>query len=306
MPGIGALIAQHSPASIDEDGRLTPPSRHLAFNASITHTDGLIAASVARLEGIDIDSAASKVSSMISAMKCQLDEQGEYAIGRLGTLRRNDDSSLSFEPFTGTSIAPAYIGLPEFSISEIGLGTPDQASGTTHKKVYYLPISRNIFKLAASVAALIGLGIMLTTPVIEHNVNFASIGTPVTAQAPEPDFTITDPGIELSIALPDPETATATYVPAEAEPQPEITPAPAKAVTPPAHRYFLIVASLPDRAKAEEYISANNSDNNMQILESDGRCRVYIATGATYAEAYNSINDSDRATRYPDAWVCRR
>lgn len=302
MPGIGALIAHHTPASVDEYGRLTPPSRHLAFNASITHTDGLIAASVARLEGIDIDSATARVSSMAGALKCQLEEQGEYAIGRLGTLRRNDDGTVSFEPFTGTSIAPAYMGLPELTISKIGLGTSESTSETAPKKVYYLPISRNIFKLAASVAALIGLGIMLTTPVVEHNVNYASIGSPVTAQAPAPDFTIADPAIELRIALPDPDTATAAYTPVE-KPGPEAAKQPEQTA---AHRYFLIVASLPDRAKAEEYISTNDTDNNMRILESDGRCRVYIATGATYAEAYNSISDTDRSTRYPDAWVCRR
>ena len=70
--------------------------------------------------------------------------------------------------------------------------------------------------------------------------------------------------------------------------------------------YFLIIASLPTREKAAEFIAMNKNGNDMDILESGGRYRIYISSGNTYAEAQAPIAGTEYAATYPDAWVCRR
>lgn len=69
--------------------------------------------------------------------------------------------------------------------------------------------------------------------------------------------------------------------------------------------YFLIVASLPTQAKAEEYIAAH-PDSSLKILVSDNRYRIYSASGMTYNEVFSSLSAEDTSAKYPDAWIYRR
>ena len=55
-------------------------------------------------------------------------------------------------------------------------------------------------------------------------------------------------------------------------------------VKPADHKYFLVVASHATRRQAEDYIAARSTEQ-LEILERDGRFRVYAATGATIEEA---------------------
>ena len=72
-----------------------------------------------------------------------------------------------------------------------------------------------------------------------------------------------------------------------------------------ADSFCLIVASLATRELAEEYI-AERADVAMHILECDGRYRIYVATGATVAQAMKPMQSVAFAEKYPTAWVCRR
>lgn len=67
--------------------------------------------------------------------------------------------------------------------------------------------------------------------------------------------------------------------------------------------YCLIVASLPTREGAEKYM--RETKGNFGVLEQDGKFRVYVATGSTSSSTI-AMRSGDIASRFPDAWVCRR
>ena len=69
--------------------------------------------------------------------------------------------------------------------------------------------------------------------------------------------------------------------------------------------YCLIVASLPTRALAEQYISQAGK-GQFGILEQEGRYRVYAATGETSSQTYNMARNNGLMKRYKGAWVCRK
>lgn len=119
---------------------------------------------------------------------------------------------------------------------------------------------------------------------------------------PAPVYTVPSPDIELSIALPDPATSRGTFTPAVTTAQQSaVTTAAAKPM-----RYFLVVASLPTRKAADEYIAHSADRDSLSVLESGGRYRVYIAAGTTYSDAFNKLGANGYGDRYPDAWVCKR
>ena len=224
---------------------------------------------------------------------------GSITFGRLGSFSRNDEGSIVFEPATATNIAPDYTGL--IAVKAVDLAETLKKRNES-ASVYYVPVSRNILKIVASIALLIGLGFMLSTPIIQDEANYAGIATPMNVTKPAPVYTVPSPDIELSIALPDPTTSRGTFTPAVTTAQQSaVTTAAAKPM-----RYFLVVASLPTRKAADENIAHSVDRDSLSVLESGGRYRVYIAVGATYSDAFNKRGANGYGDRYPDAWVCKR
>ena len=72
-----------------------------------------------------------------------------------------------------------------------------------------------------------------------------------------------------------------------------------------ADKYCLVVASLPSRKLAEDYIS-KSSESNLSILEKDGRFRIYALTGETVSQTMSQAKMTGLMSRYPKAWVCRK
>jgi hypothetical protein len=76
---------------------------------------------------------------------------------------------------------------------------------------------------------------------------------------------------------------------------------------PQAHRYYLVIASLPTKAKAEEYIAAHTGEaNDLNVVSSSTRHRVYTASFATIDEAQAGINADGFLKQHPDAWIYKK
>lgn len=303
VPGLGAFIAQYIPARIDEmSGFIIPPARELSFNSQVAHNDGLLTASIARATGTTFDIALSSIENQVASLKSQIENCGEFAIGRLGVLRSNTEGNLAFEPFKSTVISPRLTGLPSFAINPYDVSANSNSDAPTHNRVRH--VFNTVFRAAASVALLIGLGIMLSTPVIEHKAEMAGFGKSITFfQSQAEEIEIPNPNQTLSFSNANPEEATAIFSPERVDEQSGQKKT--EQFTANDAFYFLIVASLPTQAKAEEYIAAH-PDSSLKILVSDNRYRIYSASGMTYNEVFSSLSAEDTSAKYPDAWIYRR
>ena len=301
VPGWGAFIAQYQSAQIDEtNGVMLPPMRTIGFNSDIIHNDGLIATSVMRREKISYEVAVKMVADEVDVMKHQLDVDGEVSIGKVGVFSKSENDAVVFEPFASNL---GYSGLPILNM--VARRVEEEVDGKSD--VVYIPVSRNFFKLAASIILLIGLGLILSTPLIvdEAQVNYASISTPKVVAPEVVAPQIEEPAIdsELFIAMPDVNEAMAVVdttmtTMAIGDAMMEMRCSETDA-------YCLIVASLATRELADEYV-AERGDAAMHILECDGKYRIYVATGATAAQALKPMQSVAFAEKYPAAWVCRR
>lgn len=317
IPGWGALVAQYSPARIDTvTGVMLPPSRALGFNGSIVHNDGMLAMSVSRRNGINYDCAVSAVASEVDAFRHQLVADGEVAIPKIGVFRRNNDDTVVFDPFPEMGSSSEFIGLSAIDVAPIAenrtVSLKKVHEHTTRKDVIYLPVSRSIFKIAASLIMLIGLGLVLSTPIVDDKVSQASISAPaVTMPEPEEVQLKSTDGLELFVAMPladdgaaIDERATAKVV--EDDDVPVEDCAEENTVRfEDDDRYCLVIASLASRELADRYMAELDFESP-GLLEIDGKYRVYVATGSTFSQAMALMRDSGFAARYPDAWVCRR
>lgn len=307
VPGWGAFIAQRTSASFDSvTGVFTPPRRSITFNATIADTDGLLASSVSRREQMPYARAVDCVAAEIDTWRHQLDHDGELVIPRVGTFRRSPGGASSpiFEPatdgVTNSPLAP-FASLVLEERKQVDEPRSNVAPDEISRKVR--PTARRrrfpaFVRIAAAMALLLGTGFAVTAPDQgDTRTDYASM-TPASAQRPADILTDdVQQATELFISQPnDPDAYTVVEnVVNQAE-----AVARAEESTP---RYCLIVASLPSKSLANRFIAASG-DASLRILVSDGRYRVYVAGGDSYASAYN--HKASVAHRYPDAWVCRR
>lgn len=315
VPGWGALVAQYCPATADAvKGVIMPPSRALGFNATIQHNDGMLASSVARRNGIGYDAAVAIVADEVNTMRHQLELDGEVAIPRVGIFRKGEEDVVVFEPFGSAGISSEFLGLEALTVKPLSQLPSDteQADDDRKKDVVYLPISRNIFKIAASLLLIIGLGFMLSTPItVDSDAVYASISTPQVSSPKPVQLKPTD-GLELIVAIPSHADGVAVVdtVATECE-----QPVAVADVTEDAgiaslrfdesDGYCLVIASLASRELAEQYMD-ESGEGSLGLLEKDGKFRVYAATGTTFSQAMSPTRDAAFAAKYPGAWVCRR
>ena len=321
VPGLGALIAHHTPAYIDEElGCIFPPRRSMTFNPELTHNDGLLVSSVARRHRLTYDQAVQVVTDAVNAMRYQLRQEGETGIGHLGVLTLTTEGTPIFEPFESASVAPRYMGLSAVKAIPLSLsGMPtahatedDSAAGYEEASaINHTSVGRGVLQIAAAMVALVMLGLMLSTPTIDHQAMRASMAPAIERVKGKSALEETEAlnartrNLHLAIAIPDTTTTAATATPRTI----------AKTTTSDisttgmrcnsSDRYFLIVASLPSAYKATEYIAEHPYGNEMHMLESDGRFRIYVATGNTFEAAQKAMSTPGFADRYPQAWVCR-
>lgn len=291
IPGWGALVASVSHSRMI-DGRLTPPCRSIGFNQSLTHTDGMLASSIARRDGISYQVADSIVREGVDELRNIYDVNGEVSIDRVGTFTRDANGSMIFSPASDSIANSPFFGLPVLALA------PDESEIPEERTPRFMPLRRAV-RVAASVAILTLLGFVLSTPVLidRQNHDFASLtgpeitsGRPVTISAPEAGH----PDIQtptLYIQMPPADAVTH-----------DIDNAPA--IRTADHKYFLVVASHASRRQAEAYIAARSTER-LEILERDGRFRVYAATGATIEEAQRLMSDQAFTSLHPDGWVYR-
>ena len=351
IPGWGALIAQYQP-SILVDNQLMPPTRNLAFNPSLTHDDGLLASSIVRQKGIGYDQAMKLISDEVNALRHQLEANGEVAISCIGIFTRNNESTMLFTPFSSIATTAQYYGLPKINVTSILSQARSEANEEDSKNsdTIYVPIRRSWTRIAASIAVVLGLGFVLSTPIINDTAHQAAVVTTPTKPQASPLLSNNSTNLVLNIANIDSTESTAivdtvqrkqyqavmAYYKQREEQrkarQEEILKqieeqkkqkeeaaakeelkqkAQPKAVANVQMRmnnsdkYCVIIASLTSRAQAEKFI-ATSGNSSLQILEKDGKFRVYAATGATYNQAYSIAVSNGLVNRYKGTWVCRR
>lgn len=303
LPGWGALIAMQTGSVIDHDnGSITPPMRRLTFNGMISHNDGMLASSVARREGISYEAANVIVANDIDALRRQYQTAGTVTLQQIGRFD-NNDGSMVFTPADESAANARYHSLKPAQLFK----QPETETAADDKKhndnIVYIPLSRNIFKIAASLMLMISLAMLAWTSIpLERQPDAASLApktTRIEHVMPK------QPSTAVAVMS---QTDTVAPTPDENTPEPV-----ADTVTHPdaprfdeTDSYCLIIASLPNKSDADKYIACSNETTPLGILEQDGRFRVYIATGATQSQAMAQLDVNGIGSRHPEAWTCRR
>lgn len=331
VPGLGAFVSRRIPAAVEGD-TISAPSLSTAFDHYPDIADDGLTASVARATGCDTSTAAATLEADVQFVNQQLAIEGRYAIAGVGTLLRNADGSIGFEP------QPAEPWLPALTLAPLKAPETVAPVAAPAMSDAFARSLRRTASSAAAIAIFAFLAFIFTQlPLGRNNADEPLTAglTPAVAPArPTIDFTPSSPlvlilntpadasepisteneGIDCygtngrdainrvrsSEATPARETATAHAPETPARGETAAISADGNADD----RYCLIVASLANADEAAKYLAT--APDGLRLIVIDGRYRIAALTGPTYAAVQRAASASGLLTRYPSAWICRR
>ncbi len=290
VPGFGAFVAQYS--SHKNNNEITESiTRNISFNSAISNNDGLLAQSIARKEGISYDVANELINKYVHSLHSQIEHDGEVPVGRLGFFSL-EYNKLLFYPFPTKMTQNEYFGLSQIKLVPL---SELQTTDINPKSTIVQPQRSFIYRfaqVAASIILLIGLSLVLSTPVINYeDIDYANLNF----------FTIKQIKVnenqDLYIGIPS--MLEISNIQEEEELSLE-TSNESNIYLLNSGNYCLVVASLATKEQAEQFIKEENL-TNCEIFKSTQKYRVYIARG-TYNEMI-TLKESKYANS--DEWVCR-
>ncbi len=291
VPGWGAFIANYSASSYDaEAGMMSRPRRSIGFNASVSHNDGLLAQSLVRREGINYNEAMKFIADSVTTFRQQLAMDCEVSMGRLGYFRRNEGRFIEFVPFYHSDGTDQFFGLNDMEIKDVTTLEQDMAMADETAAVI-VPKERNLFirkasRIAASVAVLIGLGVVLTTPMIvnrDHQ-NLASMAPSVSAPKAQ-QLNVT---VEQGVSSQSISTVTT---------QPRIA-----SVGNESGRYYMVIATLRNQQELDAFKNSNAAlVPYMKVLKYKEFMCVYVARSDDYNTLMGLRDELPEQLR--DIWI---
>jgi len=288
------------------------------FNPGLNHNDGLLAASVARREGMNYDCALEAILREVDAMRSQLAGDGEVAISGIGLFRHGGpDLSPVFEPMAGGVVNAPYAFLGELKIFEepagVSAAAGDSACGM--EKIGRRHVVPAFLRIAAAVALLLIFGFTLTVPsgIQNDGADYASMpgGNPARTVVSKASGEAFCPQL-LSISVPQANdalcvvdtVANKVYRHAVARIDAWKERCSVRAGERGDESAFcIVVASFESERKARRYIR-QIGDNRLRISRSGGYYRVYSASSDSREEA--RMLRVDEAKRFPGAWICEQ
>ncbi|MBQ9554882.1 MAG: hypothetical protein IJV05_01515 [Muribaculaceae bacterium] len=294
VPAWGAFIANYKSACYD-DGRevMECPRRTVSFNAGVSHNDGLLAQSLMRREGMTYEQAMSFIADSVTTFRQQLAMDCEVSMGRLGYFRRNDGRYIEFVPFYRDNASDQYYGLTDLDVKTVVALEQELADAEAAQQepaVAIVPKERNLFsrkatQVAASIAVLIGLGVVLSTPIIvDRQHNTASMLPEVTApQAQQLAPTVQEGVVSQGIT--------------SVNPYPGIAEAGNTA-----GKYYMVIATLRNQQELDAFKAANASlVPYMKMLDYKGLMCVYVARSDDYGKLMSLSSELPDGLR--DIWL---
>lgn len=269
VPQLGAFITRRLSSSYDERrGVMTPPSKIVAFNQDIQHSDGILADHIATVDKIDFSAAMRQVEDFASETKQRLNERQVVMLPSLGSLSVSENRVV-FQPVPGLNVLTDSYGLEPVAA----------------RSARSAQIGKTIFtetrKVAASAVAVVAL--LCVSP-----------------RTADPDFVRADMATALTAVPAATPTGTA-HTPTDV-PEANIETHQA-----PKDKFCLVVASFLTRQEAKDYITSMRARgvDDLSILDFEGRCRVIAASFDNESQAQSAARDIRSLEGFEKAWVLR-
>lgn len=286
VPGLGAFIQEHIPASWDAEHRLAyPPCVALRFNEALQHQDGLLMEYYATTLGISQRRAKLELEQDIRQLRQLLLRQQYADLQGIGTLRLSPEGRLSFSSKVSEKINYRYYGLQAVisPMQTYQSGAKVQSDvANTEQDYIQINIPKSILRYAAAVAVVAFLLALPFSIWPERSDSYQASFVPDKANVSKLISPITE-GVRPEVA------------------EEEVTP-PSNIIEVQPGTYYVIIGSERREEIALRYIERYQSEfPKISILKGRSILRISAANYATAQEAQSFVNELNK--RGISAWV---
>ena len=129
IPDFGGFIAELKSVEIHPiTHRFIPPAKRIAFNEQLKVNDGLLAATIAREEGISPVEAYTRIRTFVQSVREELRTNNNYVFQEIGKLFYNVENKLEFEPDTRVNYLEESFGFQELFFKPIDRKITDMST----------------------------------------------------------------------------------------------------------------------------------------------------------------------------------
>jgi len=120
LPGVGAFITEHKPATIVNEGKtILPPSKTVVFRTGEKWNDGFLENIFAEQDGISTEEAKSQLAQFAKEIIGLLKEGQSLDFPDFGTMQLSAEGKYLFEKDAELNLLPDSFGLPELEVNPI-------------------------------------------------------------------------------------------------------------------------------------------------------------------------------------------
>ena len=314
VPGLGGFITYREAAHV-VGNTIYPPTKKVRFNHLLNYNDGLLCEKYMTSLRISYTESLDRITADVNEITSIIHHKGHYTLGQIGEMRLHNNGTIWLECSNATFIPDNY-GLRAVNLAHQIAAHSDDEQKTIVIKLPHT--SANILRYAAAIA-IVSLITLLIPQQISDTKYSASIGfdtirnisnsttmhniaiiennhTTLAQQIDTPIINVDEVAVTEPIAEPTKSIS---------EPIAEVQ----ASSTQTTGRYHIIIASLANEEKAQQYIATQThyNANELQIISTNNKHRISARRFATYKEATTYV-DSIRATEQGrQAWVlCKK
>lgn len=322
IPEFGGFVLNHEEASIIPNGSIAPPRVTIGFNPDLKYNDGLLAESYMNVRSLSYEEACKEIKENVKQLETVLKMKHPVQIGNLGKLTLGNDEHVAFIPNNNLSITyPDTFGLSHLNIKRLSqLDKEAKRNKTKH-------IIQRLLVGAGATAAAVLVFFIASTPVKEEaNIQKSSFFTDIVSSfAASTDASVvgdsnSDEQVTIESEIINPvktnsaptKTADVSKTEKVKEVQkPEIANNDSKPEIADSNEksngnYFVIVGGAKSDSEANNLLKQIKEQglNTAQIIKSENRKRVYVASFATKKAAEDYlVSFKNQHPKFHDAWV---
>lgn len=115
VPGLGGFVLHEVQFGTSEDGSIFHPGgKEISFNVRLTFNDGILVQSYQETHQLSFEAAVEAIREEVATIHAALNEGHILHVGRLGTLRKNEDGQMLFRPDNRNLFSPECYGLTTY------------------------------------------------------------------------------------------------------------------------------------------------------------------------------------------------
>jgi hypothetical protein len=112
IPGFGGIVSNYRPASLNPaQHTFSPPSKRLAFNASLRTNDGLLTAHISKKLSVNYSEATAYIKTFVDDCMKSLHDGERLILHKVGVLYFDEENNLQFMPDTSFNYLKLSFGL---------------------------------------------------------------------------------------------------------------------------------------------------------------------------------------------------